>query len=354
MARTQASQRRRRTDDDLDDEDRELYASTPKNKRQRTVADDEEEEDEEEDVDDEGPLEQGSQSPEGSLLPDSFRRSPKGNGRVAGQHQPGSIVRVRLKDFVTYTNAEFNPGPNLNMVIGPNGTGKSTLVCAICLGLGWEPSHLGRQKNIGDFVKNGQDKGEIEIELAADPKRQSSNPIVTTKITRQGNKSDFLINGKKETKKAVLKLMRSFSIQVDNLCQFLPQDRVAEFARLSPIELLAQTQRAAAPPEMCEWHESLKTMRKEQKRKLNEQQVIMEELKVKEKRQQEQEEIVQRLNERKEWQARVAALEKLRPFPQYRLATEDIQRGKGTAQGGREGLRPVAETDGAKSAGGEE
>ena len=23
------------------------------------------------------------------------------------------------------------------MVIGPNGTGKSTLVCAICLGLGW-------------------------------------------------------------------------------------------------------------------------------------------------------------------------------------------------------------------------
>ena len=25
------------------------------------------------------------------------------------------------------------------MVIGPNGTGKSTLVCAICLGLGWGP-----------------------------------------------------------------------------------------------------------------------------------------------------------------------------------------------------------------------
>jgi ABC-type Mn2+/Zn2+ transport system ATPase subunit len=25
------------------------------------------------------------------------------------------------------------------MIIGPNGTGKSTLVCAICLGLGWGP-----------------------------------------------------------------------------------------------------------------------------------------------------------------------------------------------------------------------
>ena len=62
------------------------------------------------------------------------------SGRAVPEtHQPGSIVRVRLQNFVTYTSAEFFPGPNLNMVIGPNGTGKSTLVCAICLGLGWSP-----------------------------------------------------------------------------------------------------------------------------------------------------------------------------------------------------------------------
>lgn len=54
-------------------------------------------------------------------------------------HAPGSIARVKLINFVTYTQVEFFPGPNLNMVIGPNGTGKSTLVCAICLGLGWGP-----------------------------------------------------------------------------------------------------------------------------------------------------------------------------------------------------------------------
>ena len=53
------------------------------------------------------------------------------------EHQPGSNVRGKLRNFVTYTAVEFFPGPNLNMVIGPNGTGKSTLVCAICLGLGW-------------------------------------------------------------------------------------------------------------------------------------------------------------------------------------------------------------------------
>ena len=59
--------------------------------------------------------------------------------RTRRKHQPGSIVRVKLANFVTYTAVEFFPGPSLNMVIGPNGTGKSTLVCAICLGLGWGP-----------------------------------------------------------------------------------------------------------------------------------------------------------------------------------------------------------------------
>ena len=57
--------------------------------------------------------------------------------QTRNKHQPGSIVRVKLENFVTYTAVEFSPGPSLNMVIGPNGTGKSTLVCAICLGLGW-------------------------------------------------------------------------------------------------------------------------------------------------------------------------------------------------------------------------
>ena len=52
----------------------------------------------------------------------------------------GSIVRVSLTHFVTYDSVEFRPGPNLNMIIGPNGTGKSTIVCAIALGLGGHPS----------------------------------------------------------------------------------------------------------------------------------------------------------------------------------------------------------------------
>lgn len=76
----------------------------------------------------------------GPLLPETYRsqQTNGSHGSASQKHQPGAIVRVTLKNFVTYTTAEFLPGPSLNMVIGPNGTGKSTLVCAICLGLGWK------------------------------------------------------------------------------------------------------------------------------------------------------------------------------------------------------------------------
>ena len=76
----------------------------------------------------------GPSHPSGRLHSESLRSRP-----TSKKHQPGAIVRVKLANFVTYTAVEFFPGPRLNMVIGPNGTGKSTLVCAICLGLGWGP-----------------------------------------------------------------------------------------------------------------------------------------------------------------------------------------------------------------------
>lgn len=68
----------------------------------------------------------------------------------------GSIVRLRLENFVTYDLIEFYPGPNLNMIIGPNGSGKSTFVCAICMGLGWNTSvysfYFKILLNIGSFL----------------------------------------------------------------------------------------------------------------------------------------------------------------------------------------------------------
>ncbi|KAI4154444.1 MAG: hypothetical protein L6R39_001385 [Caloplaca ligustica] len=240
--------------------------------------------------------------------------------KTKAKHQPGSIVRVKLANFVTYTAVEFLPGPSLNMVIGPNGTGKSTLVCAICLGLGWGPQHLGRAKDVSEFVKHGEQEANIEIELAADPKRHPRNLVIKCNIKRENNKSTFSIDGKPSNKKAVIELCRSFTIQIDNLCQFLPQDKVVEFAAMTPVELLRSTQRAVAPQEMLDMHDELKEHRQKQKgiqAKIHTDQDALDNL---ENRQRMQADDVQRMREREVIKQRVKFLEAARPFYLYREA----------------------------------
>ncbi|KAK2765042.1 Structural maintenance of chromosomes protein 5 [Arachnomyces sp. PD_36] len=249
------------------------------------------------------------------------------NGVDTNKHAPGAIVRMKLTNFVTFSSAEVAPGPKLNMVLGPNGTGKSTLVCAICLGLGWGPQHLGRAKDVGEFVKNGCREATIEIELAGGHIRRR-NPVIRRVIKHEGNKSTFTINGNASTRNDVLKLAREFSIQIDNLCQFLPQDKVSEFAALSPVELLHSTQRAAAGPEMIQWHETLKKLRGDQKRLQLANGADKEQLTNLENRQEMQRADVERMRQRAEIKKRIELLEKVRPIPTYRKEHKEMREAK--------------------------
>lgn len=142
------------------------------------------------------------------------------------------------------------------MIIGPNGTGKSSVVCAIALGLGWKPNVLGRAKDVASFVKQGHEDGTIELELKGKNDGRD-NLVIERKIFTKDNRSEWRLNGKKATAKEVQDEVDSLSIDLGNLCCFLPQDKVAEFAAMQPPELLKETQKAAGAADMSAWHESL-------------------------------------------------------------------------------------------------
>ena len=254
--------------------------------------------------------------------------------------QPGSLIRVKLKNFVTYTAAEFHLGPSLNMVIGPNGTGKSTLVCAICLGLGWGSEHLGRAKELGQFVKHGAAEAEIEIELAAGP-GMAGNPIVQRTIRKEDNKSYFLLNGKRATQSAVTTMARGFSIQIDNLCQFLPQDRVVEFAKMTDVDRLRETQRAAAPPQMVEWHDQLKALRTEEKGLETRQQNEKDHLEKLEKQQNSSRADVERWHQREGLLQKSKCLKKVKPIIEIRLRKNDLTQAKEELRSARRELDQI-------------
>lgn len=180
--------------------------------------------------------------------------------------------------------------------------------------------HLGRAKDISEYVKHGCQEAMIEIELAGDGKTHKRNPIIRCSIKREGNKSHFSINDKPVPKKGVLDLAKSFSIQIDNLCQFLPQDKVVEFAAMTPVELLRSTQRAVAPPEMLDMHESLKDLRRLQK-ELQASQISDQDILTNlEGRQRMQEADVERMREREAIKEHVRMLEASKPFAEYRDA----------------------------------
>jgi structural maintenance of chromosomes protein 5 len=165
---------------------------------------------------------------------------------------PGSIVRIQLHNFVTYDYVQFRPGPYLNMIFGPNGTGKSSIACAIALGLNFPPSvcitfhsdldfttyvvHfqiLGRASELNSFVKIGTDKGYIEIELKG-PKGKG-NLVVRRNLSSTSNSSTFSLNGSVATGQEIKQKMLELNIQVGNLwCEFWSRNRVLSWTNRRP------------------------------------------------------------------------------------------------------------------------
>lgn len=168
---------------------------------------------------------------------------------------PGYILRVRVTNFTTYSYGDFKLLPSLNMIIGPNGAGKSTLVSAICLGLGGK-LELIKRKTMKSVIKTGCTESTIEITLKNNP--GSPNLVIERTFTERS--STWTVNGRLTDAKSIKNITNGFNIQLDNLCHFLPQERVAEFATLTPEKLLIETQRTLGDGSLYDSHELLITM----------------------------------------------------------------------------------------------
>jgi chromosome segregation ATPase len=120
------------------------------------------------------------------------------------------------------------------MILGPNGTGKSSIACAICLGLNWSPAVrlpfrnvgllftscasckvLGRATHLKSFVKLGTTEGYIEIELKG-PKGKP-NLVIRRSLKAESDSSTFRLNGESVTGKEVTNRMAELNVQVGNL-----------------------------------------------------------------------------------------------------------------------------------------
>ena len=130
-------------------------------------------------------------------------------------------------------------------------------MAGICLGLAGKPGVLGRATSIADYIKVGEEEAEILVELWG----EEGNVTVERRWGRD-NKSTWSVGGRRCSQKEVEEVVSRLRIQVDNLCQFLPQDKVHDFSRQSSSQMLNSTVDAVGNLGLKEKHRQLKELQK--------------------------------------------------------------------------------------------
>ncbi|XP_029349003.1 structural maintenance of chromosomes protein 6 isoform X2 [Echeneis naucrates] len=174
-------------------------------------------------------------------LPDDASHQPSSSSfphSVTGDI--GLIESITLRNFMCHHFlSPFHFGPNVNFIVGNNGSGKSAILTALIVGLGGKATVTSRAASLKDFVKSGENTASITVKLRnrgpdaykkdvygdciSIEHRISSDGYRTCRLK---SKSGQLISNKKEELTAILD---HFNIQLDNPVSILNQEMSKQF-----------------------------------------------------------------------------------------------------------------------------
>ncbi|KAA0710832.1 Structural maintenance of chromosomes protein 6 [Triplophysa tibetana] len=130
----------------------------------------------------------------------------------------GVIENITLKNFMSHhLLGPFSFGPNVNFIVGNNGSGKSAILTALIVGLGGKATTTNRGASLKDFVKYGESAADVKVKLKNRGKEAykietyGDSICIEHHITSDGcrtckikNKSGLVISTKKEELTAIL------------------------------------------------------------------------------------------------------------------------------------------------------
>nr|XP_034965920.1 structural maintenance of chromosomes protein 6 [Zootoca vivipara]XP_034965921.1 structural maintenance of chromosomes protein 6 [Zootoca vivipara]XP_034965922.1 structural maintenance of chromosomes protein 6 [Zootoca vivipara]XP_034965923.1 structural maintenance of chromosomes protein 6 [Zootoca vivipara]XP_034965924.1 structural maintenance of chromosomes protein 6 [Zootoca vivipara]XP_034965925.1 structural maintenance of chromosomes protein 6 [Zootoca vivipara] len=152
----------------------------------------------------------------------------------------GIIESIQLKNFMCHSMlGPFKFGPNVNFIVGNNGSGKSAVLTALMVGLGGKATVTNRGTSLKVFVKDGQSSADVSITLrnrgedAFKPQQYGDSITINQRINLEGHRNyklksstGAIISSKKEELTAILD---HFNIQVDNPVSILTQEMSKQF-----------------------------------------------------------------------------------------------------------------------------
>uniref|UniRef100_A0AAY5ERK7 Structural maintenance of chromosomes protein 6 n=1 Tax=Electrophorus electricus TaxID=8005 RepID=A0AAY5ERK7_ELEEL len=152
----------------------------------------------------------------------------------------GIIENIFLRNFMCHSLlGPFTFGPNVNFVIGNNGSGKSAILTALIVGLGGKAQTTNRGSSLKGFIKEGESSAQISITMrnrgqdAYKPEVFGESITIDLRISSEGlrtykfmSKTGQPVPYKKEE---LVSILDHFNIQVDNPISILTQEMSKHF-----------------------------------------------------------------------------------------------------------------------------
>ncbi|KIY70905.1 P-loop containing nucleoside triphosphate hydrolase protein [Cylindrobasidium torrendii FP15055 ss-10] len=225
--------KRVRTSNGDDNEDARPARQNGKTASRKKRADDDGDVDMDDDLEEE---DEEFESKYGKEFMDKLKQKKK---LVGGVSEMGIIESIEMHQFMCHKFLSFTFGPQINFIIGHNGSGKSAVLSAITIALGGKAASTGRANGLKSFIREGQSVAQVTISLknqgpdAFKPKEYGKSIVITRRFTKEGNaswkiqsKDGKAISTKKEELAAICDHM---NLQVDNPMNVLTQDQARQF-----------------------------------------------------------------------------------------------------------------------------
>ncbi|PWN49183.1 P-loop containing nucleoside triphosphate hydrolase protein [Violaceomyces palustris] len=159
--------------------------------------------------------------------------------RPSAVAEAGIVDKVELFNFMCHKRLTMSMGPQLNFVIGHNGSGKSAILTGITIALGGKASATSRATSLKSFVKEGCSAAEIVVQLknegveAYKPEVYGTKILIERRINADGGGSWKIKNDQGKTVSTTRAELDAIcdhnNIQVDNPMNILTQDAARQF-----------------------------------------------------------------------------------------------------------------------------
>lgn len=159
------------------------------------------------------------------------------------------IKEIILENFMSYEYARIPLNKGLNLIVGPNGAGKSSILLAISVAFG--QAYTERSRKLSDLIRRGKDIARVSL-IFDNKVREGRRPIpyskadtfMLSRYLRKDGSYWYEADYKEIDKSEVVRLLREFGINPDNLLIIMHQGMIEELGAISQEKRLVMVEEA--------------------------------------------------------------------------------------------------------------